>query len=72
MFNFQALQPGDLENQIALLEEADKPHKDIISDNSLSHLEKAEKQSKVIAEAFDNFLRFYAARLFKSNSSPQQ
>ena len=72
VFNFQALQPGDLENQVALLEEAHKPQKDIISDNSLSDLEKAEKQSKVIADAFDNYLRFYAERLFKSNCSPQQ
>ena len=72
VFNFQALQSGDLENQVALLEEAHKPQKDIISDNSLSDLEKAEKQSKVIADAFDNYLRFYAERLFKSNCSPQQ
>ena len=65
VFNFQALQPGDLEKQKALLEESHKPQKAIISDQSLSYLQKAKKQSKVIAEAFDNYLRFYAARLIK-------
>ena len=64
MFNFQVLQPGDLQKQIALLE-AQKPQKDIISDNNLSDEEKAEKVSKVIAEAFDNYLTFYATRLIK-------
>ena len=65
MFNFQVLQPGDLQKQIALLEEAQKPQKDIISDNNLSDEEKAEKVSKVIAEALDNYLTFYAMRLIK-------
>ena len=65
LFNFQVLQPGDLQKQIALLQEADKPQKDIISDNSLSDKEKAKEHSKVIAEAFDNYLRFYATRLIK-------
>ena len=72
MFNFQALQPGDLQKKIALLEESYKPQKDIISDNSLSDEEKAKKISKVIADGIDNYLRFYAARLIKQKSSQQQ
>ena len=65
LFNFQVLQPGDLQKQIALLQEAHNPQKDIISDNNLSDEEKAEKLSKVIAEAFNNYLTFYATRLIK-------
>ena len=72
MFDFQALQPGDLQKQMALLEESYKPQKDILSDNSLSDKEKAKKISKVIDVAKDNYLRFYAARLKKQNSSQQQ
>ena len=36
-----------------------KPQKDIISDKSITNEEKAEKISKVIPEALDNYLRFY-------------
>ena len=73
VFDFQALQPGDLQKQMALLEESYKPQKDILSDNSLSDEEKAKKISKVIADAIDNnYLRFYAAKLIKQNSSQQQ
>ena len=72
VFDFQALQPGDLQKQMALLEESYKPQKDILSDNSLSDEEKAKKISKVIDVAKDNYLRFYAARLIKQNSSQQQ
>ena len=46
--------------------------KHIISDKSITNEEKAEKISKVIPEALDNYLRFYAVRLFKSNSTQEQ
>ena len=72
LFNFEVLQPGDLEKQMALLGEAHNFQKGIISDQGLSDLEKAKKQSKAIDEAFDNYLLFYAARLIKQNSSQQQ
>ena len=49
-----------------------KPQKDIISDKSITNEEKAEKISKVIPEALDNYLRFYAVRLIKSNNSQEQ
>ena len=65
LFNFEAIQPGELEKQIALLEESHKPQEAIMLDPSLSDLEKAKKQSTVINEAFDNYLRFYATRLIK-------
>jgi len=65
LFNFEAIQPGELEKQIALLEESHKPQKAIMSDPSLSDLEKVKKQSKVIDEAFHNYLRFYATKLIK-------
>ena len=65
LFNFEAIQPGELEKQIALLEESHKPQKAIMSDPSLSDLEKVKNQSKVIYEAFHNYLRFYATRLIK-------
>ena len=55
LFNFEAIQPGELEKQIALIEESHKPQKAIMSDQSLSDLEKAKKQTKVIDEAFDNY-----------------
>ena len=65
LFNFQVLQPGELEMQTAMLEEAHKPQNDILSDNSLSREEKGEKVSKVITEAFDNYFRFHAASVIK-------
>ena len=49
-----------------------KPQKDIISDKNITNEEKAEKISKVIPEALDNYLRFYAVRLIKSNSTQEQ
>ena len=65
LFNFEAIQPGELEKQMALIEESHKPQMAIMSDQSLSDLEKAKKQSKVIGEAFHNYLRFYAMKLIK-------
>ena len=49
-----------------------KPQNDIVSHKSLTNEEKAEKISKVIPEALDNYLRFYAVRLIKSNNSQEQ
>ena len=65
MFNFEVIQPWDLEKQKALLEESQKLQKAIILDQSLSDLKKAKKHSKIIDEAFDNSLGFYARKLIK-------
>ena len=70
MFNFQALQPGELEKQKALLGDSHN-----IQNVNLSELdpsaaeEEAVKQSIAIDETFKNYLRFYAARIIKPNSS---
>ena len=44
--------------QKAMLEESHKPNKAIISDQSLSEIEKSKKVSKVIHVAFNKYLRF--------------
>ena len=76
LFNFQALQPGELEKQMALLGEGKKIQNCIHSEQGPSanefNFEEAKKQSKAIAEAFSNYLEFYMGRIIKQNSSQQQ
>ena len=64
MFDFQALQPGELEKQMALLGEAHSIQSAIVSKQEPSADEKnyqeGLKQSKAIEIAFKNYGRFYA------------
>ena len=73
LFNFQALQPGEVEKQKALLGDSHNIQNVNLSElESSAAEEEAVKQSVAIDEAFKNYLRFYAARIIKQNSSQQQ
>ena len=73
VFNFQSLQPGELEKQMALLEDSHNIQNVNVSEQDPSAVEEeVVKQSVAIDEAFKNYLRFYAARIIKQNSSQQQ
>ena len=69
LFNFHAIQPGELEKQKAFLGKAQHIQNAIVSEQDPSADEKnlgeALKQSKAIHEAFKNYLRFYAARIIR-------
>ena len=66
-------QPGELEKQMALLEDSHNIQNVNVSEQDPSAAEEeAVKQSVAIDEAFKNYLRFYAARIIKQNSSQQQ
>ena len=73
LFNFQALQPGELEKQMALLADSHNIQNVNVSEQDPSAAEEeAVKQSIAIDKAFKNYLRFYAARIIKQNCRQQQ
>ena len=76
MFDFQAIQPGELEKQMALLGEAHTIQSTIVSEQDSSADEKnyqeGLKQSKAIDEAFKNYLRFYSERLINRKLSKKK
>ena len=76
LFDFQALQPGELEKQLALLGEAHSIQSAIVSEQDPSadekNYEEGLKQSKAIDEAFKNYLRFYSERLINRKLSKKK
>ena len=67
LFDFEALQPGELDKQMALLKDDHSIQNGIVSEQDPSADEKnyqeGIKQSKAFHEALKNYKRFYAARV---------